>query len=212
MPKTALLVIDIQNDFCPGGALAVPKGHEVVEVANTFIKLFFKSNMPVIATQDWHPVGHGSFASVHNAAPFTMGKLSDMDQVMWPDHCVQDTFGAEFHPDLLDVPTVVCKGMDPTVDSYSGFFDNGGKNDTGLNAILKADGVTQLMILGLATDYCVKATALDAAKLGYFTVVIEDGCRAVNYPEGTEKAAIEEMRRAGILVMPSAAAYKFFMG
>lgn len=212
MPKTALLVIDIQNDFCPGGALAVPKGNEVVEVANTFIKLFFKSNMPVIATQDWHPAGHGSFASAHNAAPFTMGKLSDMDQVMWPDHCVQDTVGAEFHPDLLDIPTVVCKGMDPTVDSYSGFFDNGGKNDTGLNAILKEDGVTQLMILGLATDYCVKATALDAAKLGYFTVVVEDGCRAVNYPEGTEKAAIEEMRRAGVLVMSSAAAYKFFMG
>jgi nicotinamidase/pyrazinamidase len=198
MTKPALLVIDIQNDFCPGGALAVPRGDEVVPIANQFIREFFRKDLPVVATQDWHPAGHGSFASTHNVAPFTMGTLSGMPQFMWTDHCVQDTKGAEFHPDLLDVPTVVCKGMDPTVDSYSGFFDNGGKNDTGLNKILRDMGVDAVFILGLATDYCVKFTALDAVKLNYRTTVILEGCRAVNAPAGTEEMAIREMTAAGI--------------
>jgi nicotinamidase/pyrazinamidase len=191
--KAALILIDIQNDFCPGGALAVDKGDEVVEVANHFIKEFYKKDFPVIATQDWHPANHGSFASEHMVKPFTMGTLADMPQMMWPDHCIQGTKGAEFHPDLLDATTVVCKGMDPTVDSYSGFFDNGGKNDTGLNGILKNMGVDTIFALGLATDFCVKFTVLDAVKLGYKTHVILDGCRAVNFPAGSEQAAIIEM-------------------
>jgi nicotinamidase/pyrazinamidase len=199
--KLALLLIDIQNDFCPGGSLAVPKGDEVVSVANRFMRHCFDNKFPVIATQDWHPAGHGSFASSHNAAPYSMGTLAGMPQVMWPDHCVQNTIGAEFHPDLLDVPTVVCKGMDPLVDSYSGFFDNGGKNDTGLNEILKGLSVDGVLIMGLATDYCVKYTALDAIKLGYKTHVVIDGCRGVNVPDGTEVAAINEMTNAGVKVM-----------
>jgi nicotinamidase/pyrazinamidase len=199
--KKALLVIDVQNDFCPGGALAVNKGDEVVPVANRLIKKFFDKNLMVIATQDWHPAGHGSFASTHKAAPFSLGKLSGMDQVMWPDHCVQDSKGAEFHPDLLDVPTVVCKGMDPNVDSYSGFFDNGGKNDTGLNAILKENGISEVVVIGLATDYCVKFTAIDAVRLGYKVTVVKDGCRGVNYPVGSEDAAINDMQQNGINVI-----------
>lgn len=193
MTKPALILVDIQNDFCLGGSLAVPKADEIIPVANHYMKEFFKKEYPVIATQDWHPVGHGSFASVNKVNPFTMGTLSGEPQMMWPDHCVQGTKGAEFHPDLLDVPTVVCKGMDPTVDSYSGFFDNGGKNDTGLNGILKSLGVDTVFVLGLATDYCVKFTVLDAAKLGYKTHVILEGCRAVNFPTGSEDAAINEM-------------------
>ncbi len=198
--KFALLLIDIQNDFCPGGALAVPKGDEVVTLANRLVQRCFEKNITVVATQDWHPAGHGSFASAHNVAPYTMGTLSGIPQFMWPDHCVQNTSGAEFHPDLLDIPTVVCKGMDPTVDSYSGFFDNGGKNDTGLNDILKSSGVDTVFIAGLATDYCVKFTALDAVKLGYKTYVITDICRAVNVPDGSEQAALDEMKAAGVIL------------
>ena len=201
MNKLGLLLIDIQNDFCPGGALAVPRGDEVVPIANQFMRRFFEKDLPIVATQDWHPANHGSFASVNKATPFTMGTLGGMPQVMWPDHCVQETSGAEFHPDLLDAPNVVCKGMDPTVDSYSGFFDNGGKNDTGLDAMLRAIGVTDVLILGLATDYCVKFTALDAIKLKYRTTVILEGCRAVNYPAGTEEMAIREMSAEGINVV-----------
>lgn len=198
--KLALLLIDIQNDFCPGGALAVPKGDEVVQLVNRLMSRFFDKNLPVIATQDWHPAGHGSFASAQGAQAYTMGTLSGMPQFMWPDHCVQNTTGAEFHEDLLDVPTVVCKGMDPTVDSYSGFFDNGGKNDTGLDNILKNNGIDTVFIAGLATDYCVKFTALDAIKLGYKTYVITDMCRAVNVPAGTEQAALDEMKAAGVIL------------
>jgi nicotinamidase/pyrazinamidase len=126
-----------------------------------------------------------------------MGTLSGMPQVMWPDHCIQDTNGAKFHEDLLDAPIVFCKGMDPTVDSYSGFFDNGGKNDTGLNRFLKVRGVDEVTIVGLATDYCVKFTALDAVKLGYVTKVNLLACRAVNM-NGSLEAALKEMQEVGV--------------
>jgi nicotinamidase/pyrazinamidase len=200
MPK-ALIIVDVQKDFCPLGALAVPKGDEVVPIINRLMQAFFKQNHTVVATQDWHPAGHGSFASANKTQPFTMGELSGQPQMMWPDHCVQDTDGAEMHPDLLDVPTVVLKGTDPTVDSYSGFFDNGGKNDTGLNGILKDAGVKEVFIVGLATDYCVKATALDAIKLGYTVYVIGDACRGVDFPAGSVDAAIAEMKAAGVVVI-----------
>jgi len=197
MNKPALLVIDVQNDFCPGGALAVPNGDKIIPLVNRLIKGFYDMNLPIVATQDWHPVGHGSFASTHKADVFTFGELSGVQQILWPDHCVQNTKGAEFHADLLDVPTVVCKGMDPTVDSYSGFFDNCGKNVSGLNDILKKEGVNEVYIVGLATDFCVMFTALDAVKLGYKTTVILEACRAVNL-NGSEEAAINTMTEAGV--------------
>ena len=199
----ALLVIDVQKDFCPGGSLAVPKGDEVVPVINELMKKFFTKGWMVIATQDWHPADHGSFASVNKAQPFTMGTLSGMPQVMWPDHCVQWTDGSAFHPDLLDAPTVISKGMDATVDSYSGFFDNGGKNDTGLNKCLKDAGVDEVFICGLATDYCVKFTALDAVKLGYNTIVVSDACRGVDFPDGSVKTACAEMTNLGVFFLNS---------
>ena len=197
----ALLIIDVQNDFCEGGALAVAGGNGIVPIINGMIVNAFKNMDLVVATQDWHPVGHGSFASTHNAPLFSMGILSGIPQVMWPDHAIQNEHGSELHKDLLDIPTVFCKGMDPTVDSYSGFFDNGGKNDTGLDRFLKIRGVDEVTIVGLATDYCVKFTALDAVKLGYCTTVNLWACKGVNSPVGSIASAIEEMRNVGITLI-----------
>jgi len=194
----ALLIIDVQNDFCPGGSLAVTDGDKVVPLINDMMVHAFKVGDLVVATQDWHPAGHGSFASAHNAQAFSMGTLSGQPQVMWPDHCIQDTKGADFHPDLLDVPFVFCKGMDPTVDSYSGFFDNDGKNPTGLDTFLKEHGVTEVTICGLATDYCVKFTALDAVKLGYITNVNLLACKGVNSPPGSIDRALQDMKDVGV--------------
>lgn len=197
----ALLVIDVQNDFCEGGALAVAGGNSIVPIINEMIVKAFKDMDIVVATQDWHPVGHGSFASTHNAPLFSMGTLNGGPQVMWPNHCVEETEGSMLHPDLLDIPTVFCKGMDPTVDSYSGFFDNGGKNDTGLDRFLKIRGVKEITIVGLATDYCVKFTALDAVKLGYKTNVALMACRGVNNPVGSVVTALEEMKAVGVVLV-----------
>lgn len=197
----ALLIIDVQNDFCPGGNLAVADGDKIVPLINDLIVQAFKSDVLVVATQDWHPAGHGSFASAHDAQPFTMGTLGGQPQVMWSDHCVQDTKGAELHPDLLDIPFVFCKGMDPTVDSYSGFFDNDGKNPTGLDTFLKGHGVDEVEIAGLATDYCVKFTALDAVKLGYRTKVNLWASRGVNNPPGSIDRALQEMKAVGITIV-----------
>ncbi|MCA9136058.1 MAG: bifunctional nicotinamidase/pyrazinamidase [Planctomycetales bacterium] len=195
----ALLLIDLQNDFLPGGALAVPDGDAVIEVANQKIQ----HAQHVVATQDWHPPGHGSFASSHDGIEIgDVFQLSGRDQVAWPDHCVQGTFGAEFSNELHvdEIDHVVCKGTDPTVDSYSGFFDNDGQNPTGLDAYLKAMGITKLEIMGLATDYCVMFTVLDALQLGYEVEVDLAGCRGVNLNEGDVDRAIATMRTAGALV------------
>lgn len=188
----ALILVDIQNDFCPSGALAVPNGHEVIEPANKLIQHFFKKGWLVVATQDWHPANHGSFASQHNEKPFTLGKLNGCDQMLWPDHCVQDSHGAKLHDDLIIPPTVFLKGCDPTVDSYSGFYDNNRKNDTGLMAFLKEHNVNNLYICGLATDYCVKFTALDAVK-EFTTFLVLDACRGVNQPVGSVDESIRQM-------------------
>lgn len=195
----ALLVIDVQNDFCKGGSLAVQNAEEILPIVNGLIKIAFDRGFEVVATQDFHPAGHGSFASAHGKDPFTMGELSGLPQMLWPDHCIQSSKGVEFHPDLLDVPTVFTKGMDPTVDSYSGFFDNDGKNPTGLHDYLQSKGIHTITMVGLATDYCVKFTALDAKKLGYRVVVVLAGCRGV--APATTDAAIQEMKDAGILVI-----------
>lgn len=195
-----LLLIDIQNDFLPGGALAVPDGDQVIAVANDQIV----SADHVVATQDWHPPGHGSFASQH--AGVGVGDVFDLNglpQIGWPDHCVQGTSGAEF-ADAIDVSRinhVSQKGTDSQSDSYSGFFDNGKRQSTDLDAYLKSIGTTELNILGLATDYCVKFSVLDAIELGYKTNVLVAGCRGVNLNAGDVDNAIEEMRLAGATIV-----------
>lgn len=195
----ALILVDIQNDFCPGGALAVADGDAVVPVAN---RLMDTVDL-VVATQDWHPADHGSFASNHAGKQvFDMGDLAGLPQVMWPDHCVQWTGGAQFHPglDTKRITRVFPKGTDPTIDSYSGFFDNGKRKATGLGDWLKAKGVTEVLICGLATDYCVKATAIDAAQLGFRTVLVEDACRGVGMKATDVPDALTAMRAAGVVI------------
>ena len=199
----ALLLVDLQNDFTPGepgGALAVPNGHEVIAVANRL--------MPgcdvVVATQDWHPPGHKSFASEHPGA--SVGQVitwKGLDQVLWPDHCVQGTVGAEFCAGLNmdEVDKVVRKGTDPDIDSYSGFFDNGHRKATGLSDLLRKRGVDGVDVLGLATDYCVRFTALDAVREGFDTRVLLEGCRGVELNPGDCERAIEDMRQAGVKIV-----------
>ena len=198
----ALILVDIQNDFLPGGALAVPDGDQVIAVANRLLGKF----PIVVATQDWHPADHGSFASQHDGQSVgDMFLLNGLDQIMWPDHCVQGTYGAEFAAEL-NLPKaakVFTKGTDPTIDSYSGFFDNGHRKSTGLGDWLKAESVTEVCVLGLATDYCVKFTALDAAEMGFKTRLVEDGCRGVNLQPDDVKNSIQEMKSAGIKITVS---------
>ncbi|OGR57965.1 MAG: nicotinamidase [Elusimicrobia bacterium GWA2_69_24] len=196
----ALLVVDVQNDFLPGGALAVSRGDEVVAVANAAMREFEL----VVATQDWHPADHGSFASRHpGRAPGETVRLGEVDQVLWPDHCVQGTPGAEFAPglDTRRFAAVFRKGMDPSVDSYSGFFDNRRRGSTGLAGYLREKGVGEVFILGLATDYCVKRTALDARAEKFAARLLLEGCRGVELRAGDGERAVEEMRRAGVEVL-----------
>ena len=200
----ALILVDIQNDFCLGGALAVPQGDEVVAVAN---RLMDHADL-IVATQDWHPADHGSFAANHpGRSPFEMAELGGLPQVLWPVHCVAWTGGALFHPDLdtKRIHQVFPKGTDPTIDSYSGFFDNGRRKATGLGDWLKARQVDEVLIVGLATDYCVKATAMDAMDLGFRTILVEDACRGVGLGDQDIPEAIRTMRNRGITVTTSRA-------
>jgi nicotinamidase/pyrazinamidase len=195
--KRALILVDIQTDFCPGGALAVPKGDEVIGVANRLMAEFDL----VVATQDWHPVGHGSFASSRRGGKVgDVVELAGLPQVLWPDHCVQGTPGAELAAGLnvAGIEKVFRKGADPGIDSYSGFFDNGRRKATGLAEYLAGQGVGEVYVMGLATDYCVKFTALDAVALGLRTHLVIDGCRGVNVREGDVAKAIEDMKAAGV--------------
>ena len=196
----ALLVIDIQNDFCPGGALAVAEGDLVVAKANILMAQYDL----VVATQDWHPSDHGSFSSSHpGKKPYDMGELGGMPQVMWPAHCVQGTPGASFHSalDVARFDHVSRKGTDRGIDSYSGFFDNGHKKQTDLHAYLNDQHVTEVDIIGLATDYCVKFTALDAVALHLKTRVLSDACRGVNVKPGDVSSALREMSERGVTVV-----------
>ncbi len=198
----ALLLVDIQNDFLPGGALAVPHGDEIVAVANRLQPHFDL----VVATQDWHPRGHGSFAANHpGKRAGEMVELGGQPQVLWPVHCVQGTPGAEFAPGLetVGLEDVFFKGIDAGVDSYSAFFDNAAERSTGLGEYLREAGVGSLYILGLATDYCVKLSALDAVRLGFPTCVVEDGCRAVDLAVGDGERALAAMRQAGARLLSS---------
>ena len=198
----ALIVVDIQNDFLPGGALAVPHGDEVIAVTNAVMPRFRR----VVATQDWHPPGHGSFAARYpGRVPGERITLGGSAQVLWPVHCVQDSFGAAFAEALNvgRIDAVVRKGMDPEIDSYSGFFDNDRVRATGLADKLRELGESELWVLGLATDYCVKATALDAVRLGFRVHLIVDGCRAVELEAGDGARAIAEMQAAGVTLVTS---------
>lgn len=200
--KNALLIIDVQNDFCPGGSLAVENGDAIIPFINNAID--GKYYDLVIASQDWHPAGHGSFASSHpGKSPFEMGELSGVPQMMWPDHCVQESFGAEFHADLRisGIEYVQRKGTDPNVDSYSAFKDNAADKVTGLADYLRQKQITELDVCGLATDYCVKFSALDAkAMMPELTVrFLARSSRGIT-PEGVA-SAIEEMRANGIEIV-----------
>lgn len=191
----ALIVIDVQNDFCPGGALAVPWGDEVVGVCNRLIEQFDH----VILTQDWHPAGHTSFASTHRKSPYDTVELDYGTQVLWPDHCVQGTPGAEFHVSLnaSAASLVVRKGQNPQIDSYSALFENDRKTATGLEAALRERGVSRILLAGLATDFCVRHTAIDARRAGFAVTVLEDGVRGIDL-NGSVTDAWEAMAAAGV--------------
>ncbi|CAI1016962.1 nicotinamidase/pyrazinamidase [Serratia entomophila] len=197
--KKALLLIDLQNDFCPGGALAVADGDATLAVANRAIAACVARGETVIASQDWHPANHRSFAVNSNAQPGTLGQLEGLPQIWWPVHCVQGSPGAEFHADLHQaaIVEVFRKGQNPDIDSYSAFFDNGHRAQTMLDGWLKAQGIERLAIMGLATDYCVKFSVLDACRLGYATQVIVDGCRGVDLQPGDSQRALQAMQQAG---------------
>lgn len=198
-----LLLIDLQIDFCPGGALEVKEGDQVIPIANALMEKFDL----IVATQDWHPADHGSFAANHPwRKPGQVIDLHGLQQVLWPIHCVQGSFGAKFHPKLnaANITKVFVKGTDATIDSYSGFFDNGHRKATGLGDYLKEQGVTQVFVMGLATDYCVKFTALDSIELGFETYLIEDASRGVNLQAGDVDEAVSEMKAKGVNIIQSA--------
>lgn len=199
---TALILVDLQNDFCPLGALPVPEGDKVIPIANALLPHF----STVVATQDWHPADHGSFAANHPwRHPGQVIELNGLDQILWPIHCVQGSFGAEFDPNLNQegIDKVFVKGTDPGIDSYSGFFDNGHRKATGLGDWLKDKGIKRVYVMGLATDYCVKFTALDALELGFETYLIEDASRGVNLNEGDVETAVADMKTAGVNIVQS---------
>ena len=199
----ALLVIDVQNDFCPAGALAVPKGDEIVPVVNRLIPSFAH----VLLTQDWHPPGHRSFASAHaGRKPFETAELAYGTQVLWPDHCVQLTPGAAFHRHLAagKAELILRKGFRAEIDSYSAFFENDRKTPTGLSGYLRTRGFKRLFMVGLATDFCVHYSAVDGASLGFEVVVLDDACRAIDLA-GSLDAAKAAMVQAGVRLDTTAA-------
>jgi nicotinamidase/pyrazinamidase len=198
----ALIIVDVQNDFLPGGALAVPDGDQVIPVVNQLSQDFDL----VFTTQDWHPANHCSFAASYPDKKIGDRILIDgQEQILWPVHCVQNTYGAqlaaELHPKVISGGVHISKGTDERVDSYSGFFENQRKRSTGLETLLRQHGADDLTIVGLATDYCVKATVLDARDLGFKVSVYEKACRAVNLAPGDGANALAAMREAGVKVV-----------
>ncbi|HTY88937.1 MAG TPA: bifunctional nicotinamidase/pyrazinamidase [Candidatus Acidoferrum sp.] len=203
----SLILVDIQNDFLPGGALAVPDGDAIIPIVNRLQAAF----PLVVATQDWHPANHGSFAANHpGRRVYEQIDLNGLPQTLWPAHCVQRTIGAELAPGLNreHIAKIFPKGTEAGIDSYSGLFDNGHRRSTGLGEWLKAKSVTEVFVCGLASDYCVKFTALDAVQAGFKTVFIEDASRGVNLQPDDVRNAIAEMKRAGIAVRQSAEVLK----
>ena len=207
VPLKALVLVDLQNDFLPAGALPVPDGDQVIPLANQIMQRFDL----VVATQDWHPSNHASFAAIHpGKMPGDVIDLDGLQQTLWPVHCVQNTVGSAFAPglDISRVRKIIRKGTDPGIDSYSGFFDNGHRKSTGLDFYLKQAGVTETFILGLATDYCVKFTAMDALELGFATYVLVDACRGVELQTGDVAAALHDMATAGVQIITGDASWK----
>jgi nicotinamidase/pyrazinamidase len=191
-----LIVVDVQVDFLPGGALAVPQGDKVIPAINELLTLPFHY---IAATKDWHPQGHCSFASTYHKKVGEHMLVGGVEQILWPDHCVQGTSGSLLSP-LLDtkrLDDIIYKGNEVDVDSYSTFFNNKHEHETGLNALLKKKGVDEIYIAGLTTEYCVKNSALDALKLGYRVYVVLDGCSAINLDPQDEERALSEMKKAG---------------
>ena len=196
MAQKALIVIDVQNDFCPGGALAVAEGDRIVAPINALMAKFDA----VILTQDWHPAGHSSFASQHpGKAPMEMIDMPYGPQVLWPDHCIQGSPGANFHPELewTRAEMVIRKGFRPEIDSYSAFFENDHATPTGLSGYLKERGIAEVVLAGLATDFCVGFSALDAVTCGFKTSVVMQACRAIDL-DGSLAAMTDKMRAAGV--------------
>lgn len=192
----ALIIVDLQNDFLPGGALAVSRGDEIIPLVNQLVHHPFDL---IVATKDWHPKNHKSFAATHDKQPGEHIRLHGIDQILWPVHCVQDTKGAEFAPgwNVSFVHRIIKKGTDENIDSYSTFFDNEHLKETGLADFLKGRNIEEIYLAGLATDYCVKYSVIDAIQLGFNTYVIEDACRGVNLQAYDSDTALEEMRSLG---------------
>ena len=198
--RDILIVVDVQNDFCPGGALAVKEGNRIVPVINGIMDRF----QTIAATQDWHTTHHASFASSHpGKKPYEQIDLDGARQTLWPDHCVAGTAGAAFHPSLRDdrFNLIVRKGTNPSVDSYSAFLENDRKIKTGLDGYLKAVGAERLFLCGLATDYCVFFSAMDAADFGFTAFVILDACRGIDVPDNNIDRSIAEMKKKGIRII-----------
>ncbi|MFC5623938.1 bifunctional nicotinamidase/pyrazinamidase [Algoriphagus winogradskyi] len=204
LKNSALLIIDVQNDFLPGGALAVSEGDAVIPVINSLQEHFTF----IVATQDFHPEDHGSFAANHKGKkPGEFIELAGLQQILWPVHCVQGSEGAEFHAELNPIrwQAIFQKGTNPEVDSYSGFFDNARRGDTGLGDFLQNEGIMNVFLTGLAQDYCVKFTALDAVSLGFKTYLITDATRAVNLSAEDGEKALDELKKAGVILIESSA-------
>lgn len=200
--KAAFVAVDVQNDFCPGGSLAVPGGDELVPLVNNLARLFDVC----VATQDWHPAGHVSFASSHaGAKPFDAARIDGRDATLWPDHCVKCSSGADFHPGLERAPyrLILRKGFRMELDSYSAFFENDGSTPTGLDGYLRGLGMSTVVLAGLALDYCVYYSALDAARLGYAAYVVRDATRAVGTPEGSVDRALADLASRGVAIIES---------
>lgn len=197
----ALLIVDLQNDFCPGGALAVPDGDTIVPTVNKLVNVFDT----IIQTQDWHPAGHLSFASSHDGKePYDTVEMDYGTQVLWPDHCVQGSMGAEFHPELntLKTQVIIRKGFRKAIDSYSTFYENDQETTTGLTGYLSQRGITDLYTVGLATDFCVKWSILDGIDEGFNMHIVEDAVKGIDL-EGSLDAAWDEMREKGVNIVTS---------